>query len=283
MNKEEGTLLKKISIAVALLHVFMIGLIGFYEASNPVIKKINQKISVQTITLNPVVKNYMATNKDAEVKYERAKVTETTKPPPKRENKPGPIKQEPIQQHPLKQEPLKKKEPIKKIEDKKKPQPLEKPKVVVAKSDKANAEIEKVKAKKKELLAEAKNSLSRLATTSSKIPVAKNDIAIQKVGKLHVDNMNAADDLSHLSVRELGYHDELISRLKSLLVLPERGDVKIKLTLDHLGKVIKLVIVNFESEKNKKYIEKSVKSLSFPSFQGNFKGAKDHTFSITLK
>ncbi len=314
MKVKEGFLLKSISFFVVLSHLLMITFIGFYEGKPPT-KKINQKMSVQTINLNPATLIAQATVPKEEVKkeevkkeevkkeevkkeevkkeevkkYERAKITETPKPPERRVNKPGPIKQEPIeqhplQQHPLKQEPLKpkpiKEEPLKKNEDKKKV--VEKPKPsAIASNDRAKKQAEEIKAKKKELLAQAEKNLASLAKMH-KSPALKEPV-LQKVGKLNVDSMSATDELSALNVRELGYRDELVSRLKSLLILPERGDVKIKLTLDHLGKVIKLVIVNFESEKNKKYIEKSIKALVFPSFQGNFNGAQDYTFSITLK
>ena len=67
-----------------------------------------------------------------------------------------------------------------------------------------------------------------------------------------------------------------------MLRLPEFGEVKIKLTLERTGRVIKVQVLNAESELNRKYIEKEIESLALPPFGNNFKGMTEFTFSITL-
>lgn len=78
------------------------------------------------------------------------------------------------------------------------------------------------------------------------------------------------------------YAGELSKALKSLLVLPEYGTVKIKLTLERSGKVKKLEIVNSESKVNEKNIEKTLKNAKFSSFGMHFTGEEHHTFVIVL-
>jgi outer membrane biosynthesis protein TonB len=79
-----------------------------------------------------------------------------------------------------------------------------------------------------------------------------------------------------------GYRDEIASRLKLLLTLPEEGVVKIELTLDREGNVKKVYVLQAKSEHNKKYVEKAVKNLSFPSFASNFPGLSEYVFTIYL-
>jgi hypothetical protein len=43
-----------------------------------------------------------------------------------------------------------------------------------------------------------------------------------------------------------------------------------------------VVIVSAQSLENRKYIEKMVPSLTFPSFGSNFSGHNEYTFLITL-
>ena len=89
-------------------------------------------------------------------------------------------------------------------------------------------------------------------------------------------------ELKELNDKEIGYRDELAGRLKLLLRLPEFGEVKIKLTLSRAGKVAKVSIVSAESAANRTYIEKTIPTLSFPSFGNNFGTLPEYTFLISL-
>jgi hypothetical protein len=64
---------------------------------------------------------------------------------------------------------------------------------------------------------------------------------------------------------EVGTHEEiLISFLDSSLTLPEFGEVKIQLTVKKDGTVVRLVVLEAESQKNKAYLEKNLPLLKFP-------------------
>ena len=83
--------------------------------------------------------------------------------------------------------------------------------------------------------------------------------------------------------KESRYSDEIAYRLKSSLRFPDYGAVKIKLTLDRTGKVLKCETVHSESAKNKSYVESKVPGIVFSSFGQQFQGATQTTFVITLQ
>lgn len=72
------------------------------------------------------------------------------------------------------------------------------------------------------------------------------------------------------------YQDALIRCLKESLDLPEIGQVKMEVTIDEHGTVMKLRILSSESDKNKHYLEKNLQLIKFPSF----KTKKTFTFTF---
>lgn len=78
------------------------------------------------------------------------------------------------------------------------------------------------------------------------------------------------------------YQRDLVAYLEDALEFPEKGKVRIKLSLKRDGGVQKLEIVETSSEKNKKFVETQIPGLSFPPFGRNFGSEIVHTFSITL-
>lgn len=234
---------------------------------------------------------------------------------------PQPI-QMPIQEPIKKVEPVKKVEPIKKVEPKKiEPKKIEPPKKVELKKLEPTKKVElkkvepikkplpkkieparKVESKvdskakeirekeirdnelKRKLLAEAQRNLAKIDSSAVSIIKKNNSVPVGvkpvQLGSLSVDADIAGDTFN---IREVSYRNELAGRLKNLLKLPETGEVKIKLTLERSGRFLKLVITSFESQKNRKYIEQTIKSCNFPSFAGSFNNANEYTFSITLK
>lgn len=202
--------------------------------------------------------------------------------------KPIPIPPPPIP----KEKPTPKPQPAAKPIVKPAPKPASKPipKKEVTKSEPVKSvqidpKIEAERKRKQDLLAKAQGNLAKLNSKPSSTPASQvnNTIALPKqLGELSVDNLQFDEPGSTLGVRERGYRDELASRLKLMLKLPEYGIVKLKLTLNRLGKVIKLEILSSESSLNRKHIEKSLSSLSFPPLGDNFAKEKDHTFQITL-
>lgn len=105
---------------------------------------------------------------------------------------------------------------------------------------------------------------------------------LHTITDLEIDSISGIKEEVSLSRYEITYREELASRLKLLLRLPEYGDVKMNLTLDRTGKVSKVTIVNADSTLNRNYIEKILPELSFPSFGIHYASAAEYTFSITL-
>jgi colicin import membrane protein len=104
---------------------------------------------------------------------------------------------------------------------------------------------------------------------------------VASISKLEIE---ALPDLSGpaLTSGEKHYRDELASRLKLLLKLPEHGAVQLKLTLNRAGKALKVQIVKSVSQANKNYIEKTLPTLVFPAFGSHFENLSEYTFSIQL-
>jgi colicin import membrane protein len=153
---------------------------------------------------------------------------------------------------------------------------------VAAREAEAKARAEKI-AKQNALLDKAKQSIAKVKTGYEGKEVAAVDLSgLKTIEALHIDALPTTGSVSDFSQREVGYIDELVSRLKLSLRLPEYGDVKIKLTLERSGKVAKLEIVKQSSEANKKYVEKKVPALTFPPFGNNFGAEGTYTFLITL-
>ena len=81
---------------------------------------------------------------------------------------------------------------------------------------------------------------------------------------------------------EAKYEQELVSYLEALFSFPEKGEVKIKLTLKREGNVQNVEILKASSPKNREYVTTSLISCSFPAFGSHFKGESAHTFTLNL-
>lgn len=143
------------------------------------------------------------------------------------------------------------------------------------------------KAKQRELLSKAKESMSKAGQARSNVsnsyttsPIAHADVP-QAIGSLQIDAFSMGEPVL-LTTKESSYRDEIAHRLRLGLRLPEYGEVKIKLTLERSGKVSLVQIVSSKNAKNKQYVEKTVPTLTFPSFGDNFDGSQDYTFVICL-
>lgn len=207
------------------------------------------------------------------------------KPAPKKEVKPTPK--------------AKAKQPEKKISP---PPPAPKPKVE-AKEEAAKAkkreedaakarQKEAVLAKQKEAekakqraLAAARENMARIDKTRDKIQTSKTaELSGEKIGTIERLQVEAfiEEGGQTFTSQERSYHQELISRLKLQLKLPDYGDVKVKLTLERSGRVVKVAVVNAESAKNREYIEKKLPSMTYPSFGTNFPDHSQYTFVLIL-
>lgn len=97
-----------------------------------------------------------------------------------------------------------------------------------------------------------------------------------------MDQAKRVETLKIDGVEDHGYYSQLAACLKENLRLPEFGEVRVSLTLDCRGKVIQVKIISAQNENNKRYVEKILPKVNFPSFDQAFKNEKEHTFSITL-
>ena len=178
-----------------------------------------------------------------------------------KEAKPKPVVQQP-----------KKTPPVEKKTEKTQPQEA---KVVIPASV--------VDKKKQALLAKAQENIAKIQGSGDKMGsgkvVKRREL---KVPQFQPTALIASGDAEPLSGGEIGYRDELAGRLQIMLKMPEAGQVKLKLTINRQGKFVKLNLLAAESSANRKYIEKTVPTLSFPGFGTQFGSATDYTFSITL-
>lgn len=84
------------------------------------------------------------------------------------------------------------------------------------------------------------------------------------------------------SVVEPSYSDEMTTRLRTLLKLPEYGAVKVKLVLKRTGYVSSVEVLEAESQTNRHYVETGLPSLKFANFGKFFPGEDEHTFTLVL-
>ncbi len=119
------------------------------------------------------------------------------------------------------------------------------------------------------LLALMEQSLATLETQPQK--VAQTVVAAPKIAALKSE-----------CLEEGVYQDLLMTYLQEALEFPEKGEVKLRLTLSRTGSVTAVSVVTASSSKNQSYVTASLPTLQFPAFESHFKGEKSHTFSVTL-
>lgn len=124
---------------------------------------------------------------------------------------------------------------------------------------------------REKLIAMMQDSLKTLEGTSTRknLPAVKSTPAF---GSL------ASESISFSS----NYEQVLIATLESTLELPEKGEVKIKLTVNRQGKVERVQVDKANTLRNRTYIEETLPILSFSPFGSEYKGEKTHTFSVTF-
>lgn len=213
------------------------------------------------------------------------------KPSAPAKKKPDPKKPEPVAKETKpKPKPVPKaetKKPAPKVEKKKEPaKPVEKKEPPKEVKPKVDPQAEALKAKRKELLDKAQKSIAQIDQNRDKLaaslPVSTSMTTLPgNIERLHIETF-AEETGQVLSPQEASYYDELASRLRLQMRMPEYGGVRIKLTLERSGKFITVSIVSAESKKNREYIEKTLPTLKYPGFGNNFKGEDQYTFCIAL-
>lgn len=208
---------------------------------------------------------------------------------PKKTTKPKEVK--PVPKQPAKKTPTPQKTPAPAKENDKKAaekKAAEEDKRKQEAEQEAEQEAQKKKAeleRQQTLLASAQEKMAKVSTVR-KQSTEKHGASLTStpsaITQLQIDALPTAKGAPALGYKEMSYRDELAGRLKLLLRLPEYGEIKINLTLNRSGKVMKLAIASAESAANRKYIEKTLPTLSFPAFGANFESSSEYTFAITL-
>lgn len=138
---------------------------------------------------------------------------------------------------------------------------------------------------KQQALASARENMARIDKNRDIIQTSKTaELSDTKVGSIEHLQVEAFLESSgqQFSSQERSYHQELISRLKLQLKLPDYGEVKVKLTLERSGHVAKVSVIAAESSKNRAYIEKKLPDMNYPSFGSNFPEHSQYTFVLVL-
>lgn len=78
------------------------------------------------------------------------------------------------------------------------------------------------------------------------------------------------------------YTASLIKELTQALQLPEYGEVKVKLTINPMGKIIELLVLQTESTANKLYLEKHLPDIVLPKYHEKAALIKEQTFTLTF-
>ena len=134
-----------------------------------------------------------------------------------------------------------------------------------------------------EKLAKLNESRGKIASSSSvnleSAPLPKELLS------LHVDALplEGAGKNEGWSTKEASYSEGVAFSLKRHLKLPDYGAVKVKLTLNRLGGVESVEIIQSESTKNQAYVKSEIPKIKFLPFGQNFEGVSQNTFVITLK
>ncbi len=133
--------------------------------------------------------------------------------------------------------------------------------------------------KDRTLLQKASQSLAKIQkTTDNSTKKQDNSIKIPTALKMSEPLVKAKADPGVTL-----YSDEISSRLKLLLKLPEFGSVTVKLTLKRNGEVKQVDILKSLSELNAEYVKKALVTIRFPGFGTAFERNDEHTFEIILE
>ena len=129
---------------------------------------------------------------------------------------------------------------------------------------------------KDKLLNELKKSLSNIENNRKDNEKIYTPLTVPKnIHTLEVNNLDTKNNDSN-------YFNLLAAKLKKSLELPDKGKVKLDLTISNLGKVLKVNARYSESEKNKLYLIKHLMQLQFEPFLGKLKKENEYTFQLTF-
>lgn len=283
---------KNITAFVISFHALCIGWC-VWSGTTPPVKKIHEKLIVKTVSTKS---SAVAKTSNVSKQPEPVAMAEPVAAPPEPEPEPKPyvepepepyVEPKPVAKPKAKSEPKKETKPKEKEKPKKEEKPVtkvapkkvakEEKKVAAKPKPKPQPQVSKEDLRKQELIAKAQSLLSKTGSNTSKKSSSDNKLVnLGTIGKLEIDNAGTVSDV------ERRYQDILASHLKDRLCFPDYGEVKIKLTLERSGKVLKVEVISSKSDENRSYAVKVLPGILFPSFHTFIKEDK-YTFSVTLK
>lgn len=240
--------LRLITIFVVAFHAVLLMSLLWLAPSLPKPVKPKQ-LMIQTVQLTPKSRSQTKELAQAEVKPIAKPVPKKAEPAVKKET-PKPVPK-----------------PIPKPVVKAPPKPAPKP---VAKAEAKPKAVAKTAPEPPKKNIPSQASINALKAKLASIPTSATTLKAGNPGP------EASFDLAS------AYEVELITRLKILFNLPEMGEVKVDLTLNRQGRVVKVEIKSFANAVNKKAVETHLPSMQFPAFGQAFVGETTHTFKLTL-
>ncbi len=231
------------------------------ETPKPVVKE-TPKPEVKEIP-KPIVKE---TPKPEVKETPKPIVKETPKPKAKEAPKKPVVKETPKPEVKETPKPIVKEAPKPKAKEAPKPvvKTTPQPKPIIKEAPKKDPNREKLAQLMQQSLTSLESTPTKTAPQQSKSPKQIQTLASEAI------------------TFETAYQNQLIAFLEAALTLPEKGDVKIALTLNRNGGVKNITVKAASSERNRTYVESTVPTLLLPSFEHHFKNESNHTFSITL-
>ncbi len=222
----------------------------------------------------------------------KAVVKAAIKSPPKPQPKPTPVKSKP-QTKPAPKVTEQTKSQKEKIQEQQKQAEKTRQKANEAAAKQAAAKQAAAKAqaaKKQSMLNQALSSLDSAGRIDGKkAALAASAAKAAPSGPSSITSLSAeslvavdATETANCTPAERTYYDELVSRLKLSLKLPEYGEVKLQLTILRSGKVSSIKSITSKSTKNSEYIKNALPKAHLPPFGQNFPNEKEHTFKLTL-
>lgn len=127
-------------------------------------------------------------------------------------------------------------------------------------------------AKQENLLKELDQSIAKIEQNADKVYSGKEQTA-PLASVLHIEETNESIDPS--------WSEKVAFFLEEELKLVEYGNVKMKLSIDAYGKVVKIETLDSESPINETYLQNTLSKLTFP-FYGGAKPPKTQTITITF-
>lgn len=122
------------------------------------------------------------------------------------------------------------------------------------------------------LIRELEESLSKIEGKKSALPAR----GANPLPSLQIDlplEVECSDE-------DTDYVPLLVACMHEALRLPERGDVKIQLTLRLDGSIVRLVVLQAQSKRNRAYLEEHLPKMHFPPLGRELAKDGEHTFSL---